>query len=170
MTQVIPLLILLVLADTSAAPPAAERPFDIETQKPGDKVTVALDGETALVSIRSPSGIGGATIRSPRDHWPTKVILRLHLRGLESLSVSNGTLGLKGSIASHGGYAQRLYLTKQGQVEKVKPKTEIRVLDADGKPIAGRPGEGGYFEITLPSVLLEGKPKSLTIGWIDFFR
>lgn len=48
--------------------------------------------------------------------------------------------------------------------------TEIGAFDANGKPVRGLPGEGGYFEMLLPQALFEAKPKSPTIGWIDFYR
>ena len=59
--------------------------------------------------------------------------------------------------------------------EKVADKgdpywTEIRAFDAKGGPVQGLPGEGGYFEMVLPQVFFEAKPKSLTIDWIDFYR
>jgi hypothetical protein len=44
------------------------------------------------------------------------------------------------------------------------------VLGATGKAITGLPGDGGYFEITLPKALLEGQPQSLELGWLDFYR
>jgi len=36
--------------------------------------------------------------------------------------------------------------------------------------MTGLPGKGGYFEIRLPKALLDGQPKSLELGWIDFYR
>jgi hypothetical protein len=32
------------------------------------------------------------------------------------------------------------------------------------------PDKGGYFEIKLPKALLESQPKSVELGWIDFYR
>jgi hypothetical protein len=71
---------------------------------------------------------------------------------------------------SHSGFPKSLYLTVDGKEKKLEENTQIKVLDAEGKPVKGLPGEGGYFEITLPKVLTEGEPKSLDVGWIDAFR
>lgn len=46
---------------------------------------------------------------------------------------------------------------------------EIKALDAKGNPIKGLPTSGGFFERTLPTALFERNPKSLALGWIDFF-
>jgi len=103
-----------------------------------------------------------------KGKWPTTVILRLHLSGLESFAVANGKIA--GSVYSHSGETKRMYLTEAGNEGERKPETEIRVLDANGKPATGLPEKGGFFEIQLPRVLLEGQPKSLELGWIDFYR
>jgi hypothetical protein len=89
---------------------------------------------------------------------------------LESLAVSNGKVKLTGSVLSHSGNTKRLYLTEEGKDGEREPGTEIKVLDAAGKPVKGLPDKGGYFEIKLPKALLDGGPKSLELGWIDFYR
>jgi hypothetical protein len=90
--------------------------------------------------------------------------------GLESLTVSNGKTKLTGSVMSHSGNTKRLYLTEEGKDGEREPGTEIKVLDSTGKPVTGLPGNGGYFEMTLPKALLEGQSKSLEVEWIDFYR
>jgi hypothetical protein len=144
--------------------------FDIKTKKPADQVQVKLEKDTATLDVSSQSGIGGATITLAKGKWPTTVIVRLHLSGLESFAVSNGKTKLAGSVLSHSGNTKRLYLTEDGKEGEREPGTAIKVLDANGKPATGLPGKGGYFEITLPKALLEGQPKSLELGWIDFYR
>lgn len=142
--------------------------FDIKTQKPEDRVTVTLEKDTAIFDVSSQSGIGGATITTTSGKWPTTVILRLHLSGLESFAISSGKIKLTGSVLSHSGNTKRLYLTEDGKERE--SGTEIEILDAAGKPIKGLPDKGGYFEIRLPKVLFESQPKSLDLGWIDFYR
>ena len=109
-----------------------------------------------------------------KGKWPTTVILRLHLGGLESFAVSNGKIKLTGSVLSHSGNTRLLDVVEDGKEKKVEKDSpywmEIRGFDSTGKPIQGLPDKGGYFEITLPKAVLEGKSKSLEIGWIDFYR
>ena len=146
--------------------------FDIKTRKPADQIKVKIDEDSATLDVFSPSGIGGVTITLTRGTWPKTIVLRLHLRGLESFTISNGKIKLRGSVLSHSGNTKRLYLGKEGKGERGERQAEttIKVFNAAGKQIEGLPGEGGYFEITLPKALLEGQPKSLELGWIDFYR
>ena len=151
-----------------ADPPAAA--FDIKLKKADDRIDVQLEKETLVFAVTSKSGIGGATIAPKNGKWPATVVVRLNLRGLESFSVSSGKQTLAGSVLSHSGYTRHLALRAEGEEKEDEPGTEIKVFDAAGKPAAGLPGAGGYFEIRLPKQLLEGQPESLTLGWIDFFR
>jgi acetyl esterase len=148
--------------------------IDIKAEKPADRIKMTVDKDSAALDIISQSGIGGATITMNSGKWPATVTLRFHLRGLELLSISNGKIKLSGSVLSHSGNPRLLHVDEDGKEKKVKKDspywTEIRVLDASGKPTDGLPGKGGYFEMTLPKALLESQPKSLGLGWIDFYR
>ena len=48
--------------------------------------------------------------------------------------------------------------------------TEIRIVVGDGKPARELPLKEGYFEATVPRAFFEGNPKTITVGWIDFYR
>ena len=144
--------------------------FEIKTKKSADQVKVKIGNDSATFDVSSPSGIGGVTVTLAKGKWPTTVVLRLHLSGLESLAVSSGKTKLAGSVLSHSGNTRRLYLTEDRKQGEREPGTEIKVLDAAGKPVKGLPGKGGYFEITLPKALLDSQPKNVELGWIDFYR
>ncbi len=94
--------------------------FDIKTKKPTDQVKVKFDGNSATLDVFSPSGIGGATITLPptQGPWPKTFVLRLHLRGLESFTASNGKIKLTGSVLSHSGNTKRLHLGEDGKGER----------------------------------------------------
>ena len=161
--------VLLAMVLPAVAAQAHDLPtFDIKTKKPADSIKLKVERDTATFDITSPSGIGSATITLERGKWPTTAIVRLHLHGLESFAASSRKIKLSGSVVSHSGNPKRLHLTEDGKERK--PETEIKVLDATGKPVKGLPDKGGYFEIKLPKALLEGQPKSLELGWIDFYR
>lgn len=144
--------------------------FDITTNKSADQGKVEVKGDSATFDFFSPSGIGGGTITLKQGSWPLSVVLRLHLHGLESFNVSNGKVSLRVSVVSHAEKPTRLILVEDSREQDLEPGGVIRALDADGKPISGLPGQGGWFEIRLPQALLEGQPKSLKLGWIDFYR
>lgn len=140
----------------------------VKAGKPTDRIEVRQEGENVLLEVWSPSGIGSAAI-APRDgKWPNVVVLRLHLRGLESLVVTSDKVKLNGFVLSHSGNTRHLHLSIEGKERE--PGTEFRVLDAAGKPIQGLPDKDGYFELVLPKVMLEGQPKRVDLEWIDFYR
>jgi hypothetical protein len=153
-------------------PTATELKLRVEAtgKKSEDRITEIIGDGRTVFCVRSPSGIGRATIQ--RETWPDHVNLRLHLRGLERLKLSDGSVTIKASVLSHSGNRRLLRVVQDDEekaVEKGSPYwTEIQVLDSKGKPVRGLPEEGGYFEMILPKPLLEAK--SLTIEWIDFYR
>ena len=144
--------------------------FTCKPTKVQDQVTVTIEKERTLLDVVSPSGIGGTTVELSRGSWPSKVVVRLHLRGLEQFTSSSGRAKLDGSMLSHSGNTRRLTVREQGKDGEQRFNDAIQVFNAEGKPIDGLPPAGGYFEVTLPKPMLEGQPKSLYMGWIDFFR
>jgi hypothetical protein len=134
----------------------------VATRKPDDRFELtALPGRETL-TIRSPSGIGGARIERVGDRWPDRLTVRLRLKGLESIKVSNGTAIVSGSASVQGEPRPRLSLARDDQraqpIDKSSPFfVDIRAID-DG------------FEFDLPKALFESSPKSMTVEWIDFYR
>ena len=150
-----------------------EKKPEVVTKNETDRITVEAKGETVLYSIASPSGIGRAEV-SRWKGWPKRVVVRLHLRGLESFTVSDGKVKLSVSVQSHGEHAKLRHVWEDGR-EKALTRdspywTKVEVLDAKGNAVGELPPQGGCFRITLPEELLKEKPKSLTFGWIDFYR
>ena len=155
-------------------PTAAEMKLraNATVKKPDDQVIEVITDGGTVFCVRSPSGIGSATIH--REAWPEKVRLRLHLRGLEELTIRSDSTALKASVLSHSGRRRLLRVVNDGQekgVEEGGPYwTEIKMFDSNGKQVQRWPGEGGYFEMIVPQRLLVAQPKSLAIDWIDFYR
>jgi acetyl esterase/lipase len=144
--------------------------FTIETSKPEDRIELKLDGNTATLSVHSPSGIGRAKIATKDGNWPATVVLQLHLAGLEHVEISNGKLRLAGAVTSHGGNParQQFTVTRNGGEEALEPS--VRIFDADGRPTTRSSGKGGFYEITVPTVILASVPQHLEVAWVDFYR
>jgi hypothetical protein len=82
---------------------------------------------------------------------------------------------LSASVLSHSGHPRLPHLPKDGKegprLEKDSPYwMDIQALDADGKPVNGLPGNGGWFEMTIPRSLLGDQTRTLGLAWIDFYR
>jgi len=146
--------------------------FKITPKRSDDRVEVKPEDTKVAFLIYSPFGISSATIERTTEHWPNKVVIELHLKGLESFSVANGDLILEASVSSRNGDA-RLWMNRKedSALDAESPYwMQIRMLGRDGKMVKTIPLTDGYFEMQLPKKILEGNPKSITVQWTDFYR
>ena len=152
-------------------PPAR---FTVTTRKADDTVAVGGDRERTTFDVRSPSGISRAVVERTGDAWPKAVVVRLHLKGLESLKVSAGAVAVGAAVGVRDGKVEvRQWTPGKDETPLAADdprRLAIRVLGKDGKAAAGVPLDGGHFEVTLPAAFLRDNPKSLTVEWIDFYR
>jgi hypothetical protein len=153
---------------------AAPARFKVTTRRQDDSVEVQASKEKALFIIRSSFGISQAVIERQDEKWPDAVVLRLHLKGLESFRASNRKVTLDAAVAIQEGKV-KLRLWKDGKEdapldEKSPFWMDIRIVGADDKPPRELPLKNGYFEIALPRAFFEGHPKAITLNWIDFYR
>jgi hypothetical protein len=165
---------LFVLTGLGMAADDKAHKFNVTTRKMDDTVQAQTNDGKVIFSVKSPSGIGSATIERVDKNWPEAVALKLHLSGLESLVVANGKDKLNVAVSNQEGKL-RVRLWKDGketdQLDQKSPYwMDIRIIGADGKPARELPLKDGYFEMTLPKVFLDGSSKSLTLQWIDFHR
>ena len=163
---------LAAVLSTGCTNAVEESQFEITTKRDNDKVEVKVESGKAVFSIHSPFGISQTVIERTDGNWPDSVILRLHLKGLESFKVSNGKVTLEAAVSSQDGHVQ---LRKDGKEDepldfKSPYWTEILLFGEDGRQATTIPLTDGYFEISLPKALFEDNPKSVTINWIDFYR
>jgi len=135
-------------------------------------VEVRADKDKTLFIVNSPFGISNAAIERTGEKWPDAVVLRLHLKGLENFKVTTDKVKLEGSVSSQDG---KVRLWKDGKEDapldaKSPYWMTIRMIGGDGKPAKAIPLKDGFFEMMLPKAFMEGNPKTITVGWIDFYR
>ena len=149
-----------------------ESPFKITTKRDDDNIEVTARDDKAVISVHSPSGISQADIERSDKDWPHSMTLRLHLKGLEGLKISDGKITFEAAVSTQDSTARLWENGKEDSpLDSRSPYwMEIHLIDKDGKPTNGLPLDDGYFEMQLPRTLLEGNPKSITINWIDFYR
>ncbi len=150
------------------------RRFKITTKRADDSVEAKSDKDRTLFIVKSPFGISHVVIERTEDNWPKEMVLRLHLKGLESFRASNGKSTLAAAVSIQQGKS-KVRLWKDGKEdapldEKSPWWMTVRVLGNDGKPARELPLKDGYFEMTLPRAFFEGNPRSITVNWIDFYR
>jgi acetyl esterase/lipase len=148
--------------------------FDIKSDKPDDHFTVKIEKDAARVYVVS-KGIGGLQLTNAKGKWPSTVVIRIQVSGLEHLGIGDGKTRLTGSMSGHGdgdpGLAEVTEDGKEKKIAKDSPYwTEIKGFDAGGNSVSAYAGKGGYYEFKVPRAFLEGQTKSLYVGWIDFYR
>ena len=148
--------------------------FKITTKRDNDKVDVKVEKHKVVFAFRSPLGISTAIIERFTDRWPDHVTIKLFLKGLENLQISNGKVKLEASISSYE-KENPTRLWKDGKEDSLLDSRssfwmEIRTMEAGGTPTKRIPLKDGYFEMTLPTVLFEDNPESITVRWVDFYR
>jgi hypothetical protein len=143
--------------------PASTQPatYTAEPLKGDPHVTFNTTGGRLLIDITSPTGIGSAAIEKTSSQWPDKIVMRLHLKGLESFTFQYADTTIDVAVSSHGDNAVHEVYEAPGKMGTASA----------GSPywIAVTPGEG-YFDLEAPSAFLKSGENRFTIEWIDFYR
>jgi len=141
--------------------PMAHATFVAVPLKGDPRVTFSTGGEMLLIDITSPTGIGSAAIEKTSGQWPAKIVMRLHVKGLESFQFLYGDTRVDVSVSSHGDNAVHEVYEQPGKMGTVSP--------GDPYWIAVTPG-AGYFDLEAPADFLKSEESKFTIEWIDFYR
>ena len=145
-----------------AAPTKPDDRFRLVYQKKGPRdetreIKVTQQAGVTIFDVRDQFGIGKGTIQLASGTWPEKVLVRLHLAGLEGFSLTIGKKVL------------------------ARSDLKVRMLDAKGKPLPGRyllkPTDrnsskriAGYYEVQVPRLVLTAATKEIKLSWVDFYR
>jgi hypothetical protein len=155
---------LTILSATACAPssaPAVHATYQATTLKGDPSVTFNTTGDTLLIDVVGPSGIGGSAIEKTSGQWPSKIVVRLHLKGLEKFHLQYGANNVDVTISSQGDHAVHEVYSQPGEISAVSA--------GDPYWIAVTPGQG-YFDLQMPSDFLKSGENRFTIDWIDFYR
>lgn len=175
-----PLVLLLGLV---ACQPVLESNSVIEvvTQKPDDAAEVSLEDGRAVIDVTSASGIGGLTATLAAGEWPEDVVVRLRLRGLESLEIRYGDVTITTGLASTGNPVP-LMLSVTGPnvaVQSASPSADIYYprITVNGAEATSPEAELSFplppnsaIEVSLPAHFFRETYPSFSVSWIDFYR
>lgn len=152
------------------APGLSAPQFNITIDGAGNRV---LPGQDGVFDVYSPGGIGGATIQVTDGTPLPRVILRLHLAGLEELRIGQGETQLGLAVSSRGeGVVYEALLSADGQEQPIGPDHPLWLtvtrLEADAAAV--NKADADYFQIILPPIFLQAVGDTLSLHWIDFYR
>lgn len=125
----------------------------------------------SLIAIKPDAGVGGLRLRRLKAVWPREIVVRLALRGLESLRISDAAENYHWEVSSHPPYSVNLSVVdSDGNAIRLTEKgSNDHKLSIEANP-REIPLSSGYFEFTIPEKILKRNPESLGIQWIDFYR
>lgn len=144
--------------------------FSATARRTDTRIRFELGDERTIVDVTSAFGIDRATIRRESSEWPKKILVRLHLRGLESFQAGGEQVTVEWAVSSTGEHEPSAALISGKRVAAITPEspyyTAIVIVGNEPKI----PLEDGFFEIPLPAKLFAGNPQEITLSWIDFYR
>ena len=147
--------------------------FAVSTKNPDDQINIQQENGITTADIHSPTGIGSAKFELISGSMPEKVILRLHLTGLEEFRLVSD----QATVASSGSSGEMFNIIDQrviasGNEYSITPIDPLwtRVDIVSGQTNKKIPLEEGYFEVTVPKEFIRSAGNSFEIEWIDFFR
>jgi hypothetical protein len=154
----------VVLSLTACAPSTASpdsAAYKAVPLKGKPVVTFTAANDALSIDVASPAGIGGAAIEKTAGQWPSRILVRLHVKGLESFKFHYADITIEVNASSHGDKTVRETRERTGLSDTPKP--------GDPDWIAVTPGED-YFDIKASTAFLKSGANKFTIEWIDFYR
>jgi hypothetical protein len=165
-------LLLTACAGRSARAQSQGEPFfSVELKNSNDQITIQYENDTTIIAINSPRGIGSATFTLESGTTPQRIMVQLHLNGLEEFRLIAEQNIISASIPSSGRIQVQSQRKISGNYEQVLRPNDLLWLDiqiiSDSQKI---PLKDGYFEIIFPEEFIRESGNSFEIQWIDFYR
>ncbi|HET9910126.1 MAG TPA: hypothetical protein VFQ23_26010 [Anaerolineales bacterium] len=147
--------------------------FNVTTRNQDDQIDIQHKNSITTVDIHSPTGIGSATLQLESGAMPEKIVLRLHLTGLEQFKLVSEQTTLTASGSSSEGFnltgQSVLAAGNEYVITPIDPLwTKVEIVSGQGSKEI--PLGEGYFEITIPNEFIRRAGNSFEIQWINFFR
>ena len=172
-TITVSIFIMSCASQPANAQSGSESVFTVTTKNQDDQIDIQNENSLTIVDIHSPTGIGTAKFELQSGAMPEKLILRLHLTGLEEFRLASN----QATIAASGSSSGVFNVTNQsviaaGNEYSITPIDPLwtKVEIVSGKANKKIPLEEGFFEITVPKEFIRSAENSFEIQWIDFFR
>ncbi len=166
---------LAMLAGCRPVQPGAgnDMTVSVVTAGAGDSVNLLGSDDMLVADITSERGIGSALLALNPAALPEALLLRLHLHGLEQLTVDNGAQRLEIAVASSAPHAVTQTLIGAEGSQPLQEGDEmwaaVALMTEDGSAPA-IPLQDGSFDVLLPTGLVDAEHASLDVAWVDFYR
>lgn len=153
-----------ILGLTACAAPARQldrATFGYTPLKGDPQVVFTTSNELVLIDVTSPTGIGSVAIEKTSGEWPPKVMIRLHVKGLENFKFTYGAKTVEAAVSSQNAQLVREVLAQAGKASTLSAGDPYWMSVTRGR---------GYFDIEVPADFLASGESKFTIEWIDYYR
>jgi hypothetical protein len=146
--------------------------YSISVDGDGNRVVPHATESETLFDVRSESGIGSAVVEQTAGESPAKILIRLHLKGLEEFAFQYDETTVTVSISSHGDQMVSETIRTAGSDEmpigaESPYSMPVRVVEGPDSNSGSSPA---YFEVQAPQDYIQGKHRAFSMRWIDFYR
>jgi hypothetical protein len=135
-----------------------------------------LADDHVQTTIESPGGIGRSEIAIEGSRLPKRVVLRLHVRGLENLHLTYAGTQIQGFVTSSAPHAIHQQIVASGSValaQDLGPDSPfwmpLRLVSSD-PTTPTIPLANGWIEVELPPDFYATSERSFILDWVDFYR
>ena len=166
----------LCWALTACQPAPARAIVTATPARPDAQIEVTQMLTQTLLDVVSRSGIGQADVHLTAGARPPRLVVRLHLRGLEQFRLIYGDTIVTAAVTSVGQPVirqQRSRVSAPAQEETLRATSRFWLplrLVTDSATEARIPLENGFFELEASPDLLASDVRDFRFEWIDFFR
>ncbi len=155
------LAVLSLVACAPSSTPKAGATYQAVPLKGDPDVVFSPVTGTLTIDITSPTGIGSTRIEKTSGEWPPKIMMRLHVKGLESFKFRYADALIDVNVSSHGDQTVTETYQQGGQTGTVKAGDPYWIAVTRGQ---------GYFDLAAPASFFKSRENKFTIEWIDFYR
>ena len=169
-------LLATLLLSACALPAAQPAPNVTVTDARDATITAERRGDVLILDVRSETGIGSAQVTLAAGDAPRDIIMRLHLRGLESLNFTYDAGSVQLTVPSSGEPLVTQSFARAGEsaaqsIARGSPYwMEVGILNDDPAATPAIPLENGHFDVSVPPDFLAGAHTNFMLSWIDFYR
>jgi hypothetical protein len=148
---------------------AGSAQYRVVSQQDGDGITIDSTTPDVTIDITSERGIGSTEILRAGQP-PKSLTIKLHLKGLEEMSLAWDATRVTAHVGSGNGDVREEVSVDGGRAASIDNASPywmpIRIESADRLI----PLRNGYFAVTAPPAFIEAAPQRFTLKWIDFYR
>jgi hypothetical protein len=145
--------------------------FSVAVKNPEDQVAIQFKDNTTLIEIQSPLGIGSATFTLESGDMPERIVIRIHVKGLEEFQLISEQITLSASVSSSEGITAQSQRKISENSQQALHSSNPLWLNIESVPSSQKiPLQDGFFEIFLPKEFIRQAGNTFEIKWIDFYR